>query len=75
MLFSKILSIFSVDVKSTGLFAEDKILLRSQIMQGMGNVNDILQKLETGELAMDGDPIIIENEDGTVSVKMIVKPR
>ena len=54
---------------------QDKILLRSQIIQGIGNVNDVLQKLETGELAMDGDPVIIDNGDGTVSVKMIVKPR
>ena len=44
-------------------------------MQGMGNVNDILQKLETSELEIDGDPVIIDNGDGTVSVTMIVKPR
>ena len=54
---------------------QEKILLKSQIIQGVGNVNDVLQQLETGELAMDGDPVIIDNGDGTVSVKMIVKPR
>ena len=55
--------------------AQNKILLKSQIIKGKGNVNDVLAKLETGELEIDGDPFIIDNEDGTVSVKMIVKPR
>ena len=41
----------------------------------MGNVNDILQKLDTGELELDGEPVIIENDDGTVTVKMVIKPR
>ena len=41
----------------------------------MGNVNDALQKLETGVLEIDGDPVITENGDGTVTVTMIVKPR
>jgi len=31
--------------------------------------------LETGELELDGDPILTDNGDGTVTVKMIVKPR
>ena len=54
---------------------QDKVLLKSQVIDGMGNVNDVLQKLETGELEMDGDPVIIDNRDGTISVKMIVNPR
>ena len=54
---------------------QDKTLLRSQVTGGMGNVNDVLQKLETGELEMDGEPVIIDNGDGTVTVKMIIKPR
>ena len=41
----------------------------------MGSINEVLQKLETGELELDGDPIIIDNGDGTVTVKMLVKPR
>ena len=54
---------------------EDKILLKSEVTGGMGNVNDVLEKLETGELEMDGEPVIVDNGDGTVTVKMIVKPR
>ena len=37
--------------------------------------NYILEKLETGELEVDGEPVIVDNGDGTVTVKMIVKPR
>jgi len=55
--------------------AEDKVMLKSQVSTGSGNVSDILQKLDTGELKLDGDPIYIENSDGTVTVKMKVKPR
>jgi len=53
----------------------DKVLLKSQVTMGAGNVSDVLQKLETGEYQIDGDPEIIENDDGTVTVKMKVKPR
>jgi len=31
--------------------------------------------LETGELELEGEPIIIDNGDGTVTVKLVVKPR
>ena len=55
--------------------AEDKVMLKSQVSTGSGNVSDILQKLETGELELDGEPTYIENSDGTVTVKMKVKPR
>ena len=54
---------------------QENILLRSQVIQGLGNVNSILQKLETGELEIDGDPTLNNNGDGTYTVKMIVKPR
>ena len=54
---------------------QEKNLLGSQVIAGMGNINDVLQKLETGELELDGDPKIIENGDGTITVKVIVKPR
>ena len=54
---------------------EGKALLKSQVTAGAGSVSDVLQKLETGELEMDGEPIIIDNGDGTVTVKMIIKPR
>ena len=54
---------------------EDKVILKSQITMGSGNVSDVLQKLETGELELEGAPIYIENGDGTVTVKMKVKPR
>ena len=52
----------------------DKVILKSQVT-GSGNISDILQKLETGELELEGAPIYIENGDGTVTVKMKVKPR
>ena len=54
---------------------QNNTLLRSQVVRGMGNVNDALQKLETGVLKIDGDPVITDNGDGTVTVMMIVKPR
>ena len=54
---------------------QDKILLKSQVTKGSGNVNDVLQMLETGELELEGEPIIINNGDGTVTVKIVVKPR
>lgn len=54
---------------------EDKVLLKSQVTGGLGNVSDVLQMLETGELELDGQPILIDNGDGTVTVKLVVKPR
>ena len=54
---------------------QEKSLLKSQVTGGVGNVSEVLQKLETGELELDGDPVITDNGDGTVTVKMIVKPR
>ena len=54
---------------------QDKVLLKSQVTMGSGNVSDVLQMLETGELELEGEPIIINNGDGTVTVKIVVKPR
>ena len=54
---------------------QDKVLLMSQVTMGSGNVSDVLQMLETGELELEGEPIIIDNGDGTVTVKLVVKPR
>ena len=54
---------------------QDKVLLRSQVTMGTGNVSDVLQKIETGEFELEGAPIFIENGDGTVTVKIVVKPR
>ena len=52
----------------------DKVLLKSHVSIGSGSVSDVLNKLETGELELDGEPDIIDNGDGTVTVKMKVKP-
>ena len=54
---------------------KDKVLLKSQVTMGSGSVSDVLNKLETGELELDGEPDIIDNGDGTVTVKLKVKPR
>ena len=54
---------------------KDKVLLKSQVTMGSGSVSDVLNKLETGELVLEGEPDIIDNGDGTVTVKMKVKPR
>ena len=54
---------------------KDKVMLKSQVTMGSGSVSDVLQKLETGEFELEGTPIYIENGDGTVTVKMKVKPR
>ena len=54
---------------------KDKVLLKSQVNMGSGSVSDVLNKLETGELELEGEPDIIDNGDGTVTVKLKVKPR
>ena len=53
---------------------EEKKSLRSKVSSGSGNVEDVLNKLETGELELDGDPVVSDNGDGTVTVRLIVKP-
>ena len=54
---------------------KDKVLLKSQVTMGSGNIGDVLQKLETGEYELEGEPDIVDNGDGTVTVKLKVKPR
>ena len=54
---------------------QDKQLLKSNVTGGSGSVSDVLQKLETGELEFDGEPINQDNGDGTVTVTIKVKPR
>ena len=54
---------------------QDKQLLKSNVTGGSESVSDVLQKLDTGELEFDGEPIIEDNGDGTVTVTIKVKPR
>ena len=54
---------------------QNKTLLRSQVSGGTGNVEEVLQKLETGELEIEGEPVFVDNGDGTITVKMVIKPR
>ena len=54
---------------------KDKVLMKSQVTMGSGNISDVLQKLETGEYELEGEPEIIDNGDGTVTIKLKVKPR
>jgi len=56
-----------------GELMKGKALLTSQC--SIGSVDDVLQKIETGELELEGELVVIDNGDGTVTVKMIVKPR
>ena len=53
---------------------EDKTITQSQITGG-GSVDAVLQKLETGELVLDGEPIKKDNGDGTYIIILNVKPR
>ena len=53
---------------------EGKSLKSSKLKSGSGNVEDVLQKLDTGELQIDGLETI-DNGDGTVTVKMVIRPR
>ena len=54
---------------------ENKQLLKSNVTGGSESVSDVLQKLDTGELEFDGEPVIQDNGDGTVTVTIKVKPR
>jgi len=70
---------FSEVAKKRGLnqlynLIKDKNLISSEVISGQSNIAEILQKMETGEFNINGDPIIIE-EDGTITVKIVVKPR
>ena len=52
----------------------DRTITESEIIGG-GSVNDALQKLETGEFILDGEPSKIDNGDGTYKIILKVKPR
>lgn len=52
----------------------DRNLKSSHLLSGSGDIDDILQKVDTGELEIV-DIIQVENPDGTISVKLKVKPR
>ena len=52
-----------------------KTLKGSKVSEGAGSVENVLQKLDTGELELDGDIETIDNGDGTITVRMKVKPR
>ena len=54
---------------------KNKVLMKSQVTMGSGNIGDVLQKLETGEYELESEPDIVDNGDGTVTVKLKVKPR
>ena len=52
---------------------QDKELVGAAVSSGTGSIDDILQKLDTGEL--EGELVLITNSDGTVTVKLTAKPR
>ena len=52
---------------------QDKELVGAAVSSGSGSIDDILQKLDTGEL--EGELVLITNSDGTVTVKLTAKPR
>ena len=71
------LSVFA-QKKGKGKLSEmikNKVLMKSQVTMGSGNIGDVLQKLETGEYELEGEPDIVDNGDGTITVKLKVKPR
>lgn len=53
---------------------EGKSLKSTSVVAGSANIDDILQKVDTGELEIF-DYVQVENSDGTVTVKLIIKPR
>jgi hypothetical protein len=58
---------------SLNALIEGKALLTSQC--SAGSVDDVLQKLGTGELELDGELESTDNGDGTITIKMKVKPQ
>lgn len=53
---------------------EGKSLKSTSVVAGSANIDDILQKVDTGELEIF-DYVQVENSDGSVTVKLIIKPR
>jgi len=56
------------------LFITGRSLKSTVVISGEANIDELLQKVDTGEYEIM-DIIKIENPDGTISVKLIVKPR
>ena len=44
------------------------------VVAGSASIDDILQKVDTGELEIS-DYVNVENSDGSVTIKLIIKPR
>jgi hypothetical protein len=44
------------------------------VVSGEANIDDVLQKVDTGEYEIVGHEEI-ENPDGSIKIKLIVKPR
>ena len=51
-----------------------KSLQSTSVVEGSANIDDILQKVDTGELEIF-DYIQVENPDGSITIKLIIKPR
>ena len=51
-----------------------KSLKSTSVVAGSANIDDILQKVDTGELEIS-DYVKVENSDGSVTIKLIIKPR
>ena len=45
------------------------------LLTGSADGNTNIWKLETGELEIEGEPVFVDNGDGTITVKMVIKPR
>ena len=53
---------------------DGKSLKSTSVVSGSANIEEILQKIDTGELEIE-DYISTTNSDGSVSIKLIIKPR
>jgi len=51
-----------------------KSLKSASVVSGTANIDDILQKVDTGELEIS-DYIKVENSDGSVSIKLTIRPK
>ena len=53
---------------------DGKSLKSTSVVSGSANIEEILQKIDTGELEIE-DYISTTNSDGSVSIKLIIKPK
>ena len=51
-----------------------KSLKSTSVVSGEANIEDILQKVDTGELEII-EVLPVENSDGSVTIKLIIKPK